>query len=53
MGGKSRKSGGVSLKLIQALKASKGEKSKCINVPKNEKENRGKSLFDKSSGTED
>lgn len=47
MGGKSRKSGGVSKKLIDALKAGKNPTgSKCAAVPKDEQ--RGKSLFEKS-----
>ena len=47
MGGKSRKSGGVSKKLIDALKAGKNPiTTKCVTVPKDEK--RGKSLFEKS-----
>lgn len=47
MGGKSRKHGGVSKKLIDALKSGKYDdgKKKCVNIPKDEK-TRGKSLFE-------
>lgn len=48
MGGKSRKSGGVSKKLIDALKSGKYSETKnsCGGKSKNENKNRGKSLFD-------
>jgi hypothetical protein len=47
MGGKSRKSGGVSKKLIDSLKSGKylESKKKCGGT-KNENKNRGKSLFE-------
>lgn len=53
-GGKSRKSGGVSRKLIDALKSGKystGSK-KSNNSPKDEKATRDKDIFDKSSRTQ-
>ena len=51
MGGKSRKSGGVSKKLIQALKSGKGI-STCNNGKKNANSN-SRNLFDSSAETED
>lgn len=46
MGGKSRKSGGVSKKLIDALKSGKySEIKKCVNLPKDEKEKKSQPLF--------
>lgn len=47
MGGKSRKSGGVSKKLIMALKAGKGtSKGNACNIPtENEKKNYPKPLL--------
>jgi hypothetical protein len=50
MGGKSRKSGGVSRKLIDALKSGKysaGSK-KGNNAPKDDNKTRDKSIFEKS-----
>ncbi len=52
MGGKSRKSGGVSKELIAKIKAGKTGTSKC----KSKKEKNGKSqksLFDEDERTED
>ncbi len=52
MGGKSRKSGGVSKKLIQALKSGKYSDNKC-NSNKNESRGSYQSLFDLTRKTED
>lgn len=49
MGGKSRKTGGVSHKLIQRIKAQKGEK--CVNKPKTSNTNLGLINVSKNSGT--
>jgi len=52
-GGKSRKSGGVSKKLIDALKSGKystGSK-KCNNSPKDENTTKDKDIFEKGSRT--
>ena len=48
MGGKSRKSGGVSKKLIDSLKSGKYSETKngCGGKSKNEDKSRGKPLFD-------
>jgi hypothetical protein len=55
MGGKSRKSGGVSKKLIDALKSGKYSETKkgCGGKSKNEDKVRGKSLFDDDGETKD
>jgi hypothetical protein len=54
-GGKSRKSGGVSKKLIDALKSGKYSETKkgCGGKSKNEDKVRGKSLFEDDGETKD